>query len=245
MNKAAQGPVPRLFGWLGSHELSVLVAFAALAAGAWFFSFIASEVTTGDTKRFDRDLLLAMRRPDRSPIGGPAWEEAARDMTGLGGVATLSLVTVFTTSYLLLNGRRRMALFVVASVVSGLLLSNLLKNVFQRPRPDLVPYGSYVASASFPSGHSMLSAVAYLTLGALLARSQQRKRLKAYFLLVAALLSFLVGVSRVYLGVHWPTDVLAGWAAGACWAIVCWLLARWLQVHQAIEGETDQAGAGE
>ena len=134
-----------------------------------------------------------------------------------------------------------MAVFVVASVVSGLLVSSFLKNLFQRPRPDLVPHGSYVSSASFPSGHSMLSAVTYLTLGALLSRSQRRKRLKAYFLLVAALLSFLVGVSRVYLGVHWPTDVVAGWAAGACWAIVCWLAARWLQIHRAIEGETDTA----
>ena len=245
MKKTPLGPVDRFFGWLGSHELSVLLAFAALAAGAWCFGFIASEVTSGDTKSFDRTLLLAMRRPDRSPVGGPGLQEAARDLTGLGGVTTLTLVTVFTSAYFLLSSRRRMAVFVVASVASGLLLSTFLKDVFQRPRPDLVPYGSYVSSASFPSGHSMLSAVTYLTLGALLSRSHKRKRLKAFFLLVAALMSFLVGVSRVYLGVHWPTDVLAGWTAGACWAIVCWLAARWLQVHRAIEGETDQAAAGE
>lgn len=245
MNKTAQDSVSRFFGWLGSHELSVLVAFAALAGGAWAFSYIASEVHRGDTNSFDRSLLLALRKPDRSPMGGPGLQEAARDITGLGGVTTLSLVTLFTSGYLLLANRRRMALFVAASVVSGLLLSTLLKDAFQRPRPDLVPYGSYVSSTSFPSGHSMLSAITYLTVGALLARSQQRKRLKAFFLLVAALLSFLVGVSRVYLGVHWPTDVLAGWAAGACWAIVCWLAAVWLQIHQAIEGEADQAAGGE
>jgi undecaprenyl-diphosphatase len=200
LNKTAQDLVSRFFGWLGSHELSVLVAFAALAGGAWAFSYIASEVHRGDTNSFDRSLLLALRKPDRSPMGGPGLQEAARDITGLGGVTTLSLVTLFTSGYLLLANRRRMALFVAASVVSGLLLSTLLKDAFQRPRPDLVPYGSYVSSTSFPSGHSMLSAVTYLTVGALLARSQQRKRLKAFFLLVAALLSFLVGVSRVYLG---------------------------------------------
>lgn len=238
-------PLARFFGWLGRHELSVLLAFAALASGAWVFSYIASEVTQGDTQAFDRKLLLAMRQPDGSPLGSPELQEAARDITGLGGVTTLSLVTIFTSSYLLLAGRKRMSLFVAGSVFSGLLLSSLLKDVFQRPRPDLVPHGSYVSSASFPSGHSMLSAVTYLTLGALLARSQQRKLLKGYFLLVAALLSLLVGVSRVYLGVHWPTDVLAGWTAGACWAIVCWLAARWLQVHRAIEGERDQAAASE
>ena len=233
----------QLLAWLGSHELSVLLAFAALAAGAWLFSYIASEVTHGDTQAFDRALLLAMRHPDGSPIGSPGVQEAARDITGFGGVATLSLITVLTCVYLLLAGGRRLALFVFGSVVSGVILSTILKDVFQRPRPDLVPHGSYVASPSFPSGHSMLSAVAYLTLGALIARAQSRTRLKAFFLLVAAVLSFLVGVSRIYLGVHWPTDVLAGWTAGACWAIVCWLAARWLQVHRAIEAEADSATA--
>jgi undecaprenyl-diphosphatase len=131
-----------------------------------------------------------------------------------------------------------MALFLYGAIGGGLLLSTGLKLAFHRPRPDLVPYGANVSNTSFPSGHSMLSAVTYLTLGALLARSQPRKRLKAYFLLVAAFLSFLVGLSRIYLGVHWPTDVLAGWTAGAVWAILCWLAARWLQVHQSIEGET-------
>lgn len=246
MIKSAQEVVFRFLSWLGSHEFSVLLALAGVASGAWLFSFIASEVISGDTQAFDRNVLLSMRRSDdRSPLGPPALQEAARDITGLGGVAALALLTVFTSSFLLLDGKKRMALFVCGSVVSGLLLSTLLKTMFQRPRPDLVPHAAYVSTASFPSGHSMLSAVTYLTLGALLARTQERKRLKAYFLLVAAFLSFLVGVSRVYLGVHWPTDVLAGWTAGASWAILCWLAARWLQVHRAIEGEAEQPGAGE
>ena len=243
MIKESRTPITRFLAWLGGHELSVLLAFAALAAGAWFFSFVAGEVSHGDTQAFDRTQRLAMRHPDRSPIGPPAVQEAARDITGLGGVAVLSLVTLLTCVFFLLSGRKHMALFVGASVVSGLVLSTLLKDIFQRPRPDLVPFGSYVASPSFPSGHSMLSAVTYLTLGALLARAQSRKRLRAFFLLAAGTLSFLVGVSRVYLGVHWPTDVLAGWTAGACWAIICWLAARWLQLHHAIEGEADSAAS--
>jgi undecaprenyl-diphosphatase len=115
------------------------------------------------------------------------------------------------------------------------------KDLFVRPRPDLVPRSAYSSGASFPSGQSMMSAITYLTLGALLARSQERKRLKAYFFLVAALLTFMVGVSRVYLGVHWPTDVLAGWVAGAVWALLCWLAARWLQSRRAIEREAEHA----
>src|SRR5215469_9872671 len=236
-----QNTVLRFYSWLGSHELSVLLAFAAVACCAWLFSFIASEVTHGDTLAFDRSLLLAMRRPsDHELLGPPSLQDAARDITALGGVTTLTLLTGLTAGFLLLDGKKGMALFVCSSVVSGLVVSTLLKTMFQRPRPDLVPQVGYVSTPSFPSGHSMLSAVTYLTLGALLARSQERKRPRALFLLVAAILSFLVGVSRVYLGVHWPTDVLAGWAAGACWAIVCWLAAGWLQIHQAIEGEADQ-----
>lgn len=215
----------RCFAWLGSHEFGVLLGLVGVACGAWLFSYIASEMMEGDTQAFDRKVLLAMRRSgDLSPIGPPALQESARDLTALGGATTLALLTLLTSGYLLLDGKRRMALFMCGCVVSGLLLSTVFKMLFERPRPDIVPHADYVSSTSFPSGHSMLSAVTYLTLGALLARSQRRKRLKAFFLLAAALLTFLVGLSRVYLGVHWPTDVLAGWTAGGSWAIVCWLL---------------------
>jgi len=234
-----QSALLRFFSWLGSHELRVLLAFAAVACCSWLFSFIASEVIHGDTQAFDRSLLLAMRRPgDHALLGPPSLQDAARDVTALGGVTALTLLTGLTAAFLLLDGKKRMALFVAGSVASGLVVSTLLKDAFQRPRPDLVPQVGYVSTASFPSGHSMLSAITYLTLGALLARSQKKRRHKAFFLLTAALLSFLVGVSRVYLGVHWPTDVLAGWTAGGCWAILCWLAARWLQIHQTIEGAT-------
>jgi undecaprenyl-diphosphatase len=87
----------------------------------------------------------------------------------------------------------------------------------------------------------MMSAVTYLTLGALLARSQERKRLKAYCLLLAVMLTVAVGVSRVYLGVHWPTDVLAGWTAGSVWAVLCWLVARRLQTRHTLEREAEHA----
>jgi undecaprenyl-diphosphatase len=115
------------------------------------------------------------------------------------------------------------------------LLSTLLKDVFDRPRPSVVPHLSYVATSSFPSGHSLMAAVVYLTLGSLLARLVQSARLKLYFLSVAVVLACLVGMSRVYLGVHYPTDVLAGWAAGLAWAVLCWLLARYLQQRGAVE----------
>jgi undecaprenyl-diphosphatase len=221
----------RMGRWLGRHELGALLSLATLAAGSWLFIAVAEEVTEGDTRAIDRALLLALRNPENlsDPIGPPWLGEVGRDLTALGGVAVLSLASLAVILHFVLAHRRRAAGFVAVCVSGALLLSSLLKSVFGRPRPDLVPQLSYVASSSFPSGHSMLSAVVYLTLGALLARFQPALVLKAHVLAWAILLTLLVGVSRVYMGVHWPSDVLAGWAAGAAWAALCWLAARRLQ----------------
>ena len=230
----------RALAWLGRHELGTLLAIGSVAAGVWMFAALADEVMEGGTRKLDRTLLLAMRRPgDLQPIGPPAVLNAARDITALGGPTILTLLTVAVSLYLALDGKKHMALFVCGSIGSGLLVSTLLKNSFDRPRPDIVPHEVYAASYSFPSGHSMLSALTYLTLGAILARSHDSKLLKAYFLLLALFLTVLIGVTRVYLGVHWPTDVLAGWTAGAVWALLCWLLARWLQNRHTLEPETE------
>jgi undecaprenyl-diphosphatase len=243
VNDSRQGLLSRSLALLGRHELGLLVLLCAIAAGVWAFAGLASEVKEGETSSFDRRILLSMRRPgDLAPIGSPAVQEAARDITALGGVSVLSLVTLIAVGFLVLDGKSHMAWFAGASVAGGLLVSVLLKDVFQRPRPEIVPHVVYASSSSFPSGHSMMSAVTYLTLGALLARSHEQKRLKAYFLLLAALLCFMVGVSRVYLGVHWPTDVLAGWMAGAVWATMCWVAARWLQGRRTLEGEEEHTG---
>ncbi|MEW4527410.1 phosphatase PAP2 family protein [Maioricimonas sp. JC845] len=224
--------------WLGRHELSTLVGFVLIAAGVWGFVELADEVLEGDTQSLDRAVLLAMRSNDdvTDPIG-PKWvEELGRDFTALGGVGVLTMITIAVTGYLGLQRKGRAALVVVVAVVGGLVVSQMLKWQFARPRPDLVPHDSYVYTSSFPSGHAMMSAATYLTLGALLARVHADRRLKAYFLILAALLTLCVGTSRVYLGVHWPTDVLAGWTLGSCWAILCWLIARRLQRHGEMEG---------
>ena len=240
MTRSKRGQAFRLLSWLGGHEMTVLLALAGIATGVWMFALLADEVLEGGTQAFDQRLLLAFRNSEtRAPLGPPPVQEAARDLTALGGVAVLGLVTVVAAGFLALDGKKHMALFVCGSVLGGQAVGTILKDVFHRPRPDLVPYAVFVSGASFPSGHSMMSAVTYLTLGALLARSQERKRLKAYFLLLAMFLTFAVGITRVYLGVHWPTDVLAGWMAGAVWALLCWLGARWLQARHALERETE------
>nr|WP_301003592.1 phosphatase PAP2 family protein [Arsukibacterium sp.] len=128
--------------------------------------------------------------------------------------------------FLCLINKGRLALVVLLATGGALLASLLLKSGFDRPRPDLVQHATMVYTSSFPSSHSMLAASAYLTMGALLAQSQSRRRVKALIIISSVLLTLLIGISRIYLGVHWPTDVVAGWAAGAVWAVSCFFLAR-------------------
>ncbi|WP_236020571.1 phosphatase PAP2 family protein [Sabulicella rubraurantiaca] len=225
-------------GWLRSltqrvsaAERGTLVALVIVGVGLFGFARVALEVADGDTHSLDQALLLALRsEADPTDPWGPRWfEEMMRDFTALGGTGVLVLVTAAVFGFLLLTGKRQAAMLVVLSIASGVAVSHGLKWGFGRPRPDLVPHGQSVYSQSFPSGHAMLSAIVYLTLGALLARVQERRRAKAYPLAVAALLVLLIGFSRVYLGVHWPSDVLAGWAVGAGWAALCWLILLTLQ----------------
>ena len=203
-------------------------AAAILLLGTLGFLGIADEVMEGDTVRLDERILLAMRvqgNPEQSI--GPDWmQEAFRDFTGLGGTGVLGLLGLATLAYLWLMGMRRAALHLIVAIVGGLLVSLALKAGFHRPRPDLVSHGSMVYTSSFPSGHSMLSAIVYLTGGAMLALLHRRRMVRLYILACAVLATALVGISRVYLGVHWPTDVLAGWAIGAAWAALCWLIAQ-------------------
>ncbi|HQX46242.1 MAG TPA: phosphatase PAP2 family protein [Steroidobacteraceae bacterium] len=204
------------------------LAVLLLAAGALLaFAELAGEVVEGDTRAFDEAVLLSLRTPaDTADPVGPQWVEAAfRDLTTLGGTSVLTVVTLATLGYLLLGNKRATAALVAFAVLGGTLLSTLLKAGFERPRPDLVAHLVEVSSQSFPSGHAMLSTVTWLTLGTLLATVQPTLRLKAYVLGVGITIALLVGVSRVYLGVHWPTDVIAGWCIGAAWALLCWLAA--------------------
>ncbi|MGR3499751.1 MAG: phosphatase PAP2 family protein [Limimaricola soesokkakensis] len=221
-------------------ELWMVLLFLVSLAALGFF-LLAGEVVEGDTASFDEAILLALRNPaDLSdPIGSHWVEEMARDMTALGGVAWLSLLTAGVAGYLALSRHTRTMWFLLIAIGSGTLLSRTAKIFFERARPDLVPHGSYVYTASFPSGHTMLSAVTYLTLAVMLSRLEPRRIIKVYIMTCAIILTGLVGASRVYLGVHWPTDVIAGWTAGAGWAVLCLLIAQWLQRRGQIEPAED------
>ncbi len=154
-------------------------------------------------------------------------------------MTVLSLMTLAAAGYLALQGKRGAMLLMLLAVASGVMVSSSLKWLFERPRPAVGSDLAEVFTSSFPSGHSMLSAVVYLVLGTMLARMEARRPIKAYFITVAVLLTTMVGLSRIYLGVHYPTDVLGGWAAGLAWAIVWWFIARFFErrgVTQAAPG---------
>lgn len=227
----------RIREWVARTELVVLAALGAVVAGCGVF-LVAADAIDGSGQTDERILLMLREPGDPSDPIGPRWfEEAARDVTALGGTAVLTLLVAAVLGFLVIARRTHAALLVFGATVGGAVLSTLLKGAYARPRPALVPHLSYVTSASFPSGHAMLSAVVYLTLGALLARQVAGRWARAYFVGVAVVLTLLVGASRVYLGVHYPSDVVAGWAAGVAWAVACWLLARRLQKRGAVEGD--------
>jgi undecaprenyl-diphosphatase len=193
--------------------------------GFWAFFNIASEVGEGETNALDKRILLALRNPadPSDPIGSRSLQEAMRDVTALGGVTVITLVSIVGVLAFLLHRRYRHALFLALTVSLAFVSSEGLKNLYGRPRPELVPHGSYVYSASFPSGHSTLSAATFLTLAVLIASLEPNRGTKRMVFALAGMLVLGIGFSRIYLGVHWPSDVLAGWCLGGAWAMAAWL----------------------
>ena len=229
--------VRRAVRWVTGQEAVVLLAALGIMLSLTVFAKTAAEMREGDLQDFDDGVLRMVRSPDdpNVPIG-PTWLiQAAIDVTALGGTTVLALFLTIVVGYLALESRYDAVVVVVIATAGGGLLGEALKWWFARARPQIVPHLVNVGSASFPSGHSMLALVTYLTLGALLARFVQRRRTRTYCITVSLLLSLLVGLSRVYLGVHYPTDVLAGWSVGLAWALLCWLVARYLQYRGSVK----------
>lgn len=224
-------------------ELTLLVGMLVLLGVLWLILTLAGKVLEGDTLDFDKRMLSALRKADNpsQPVGPPWLELAAFDLTALGGPTILGLTVAAVVGYLLLHGLYRNAAFVFLASVGGWLLNDFLKEIFARPRPQVVPHLRQVMSLSFPSGHALTSAAIFLTLGALLMRVAERRFVKFYIMSVAVLATLLVGATRVYLGVHYPTDVLAGWLIGSSWALFCWLLERSLERRAGLRRERQQA----
>jgi undecaprenyl-diphosphatase len=226
--------IGRLRAFGRRREVVLVALLAVLAGGAWGFIEFAGALGDGAAARFDEGVLLAFRG-GADPAGSRRIESAVRDVTALGSLSVLTFLTLAVVLYFALDGRPRTSLYVVVAVAGGAALTFALKFLFDRPRPSLIAPEALPGDPSFPSGHAAVSAVVYLTLGLLLAQAVPKRRLKAYVVALAVALTLAVGASRVYLGVHWPTDVLAGWALGGAWALLCWRVERRLQRRGVVE----------
>jgi undecaprenyl-diphosphatase len=224
-------------------ELMLLVSALALLVLVFAVFKLGSEVLEGETRKFDEQILTALRdRANTADPVGPRWlRGAALDITALGSATVLGLVVLCVCGFLLLQGLYRHALFVLLASGGAWWLNSALKVAFGRARPDIVPHMREVMTLSFPSGHAMTSAAIYLTLGALLMRISDRGTTRFFCMAMAMLITFLVGASRVYLGVHYPTDVLAGWMAGLSWALVCWTIELALERRAGLKRERAEA----
>jgi len=222
------------------------VALVAVA-GVFLFGALAWAALSGASTTFDEVVLRMLRDP--SSVGrlrGPALlAEAARDVTALGSHAVVMLVVVGVVGFLFLANRPVLALWMLAAGSGGMVLNQVLKAIFARPRPQLVPWLVQVESPSFPSGHALLSSAFYLTIALVIHEVTPQRRLRVFAGACAATLIALIGASRVVLGVHYPTDVLAGWVAGALWALVCAAVARALVRRGTSEPDTAAPGLSE
>jgi len=235
----------------------LVVVGAAVLFCIGLFVALADEVFEQDTADIDRALLLWFRRPDNPEIPiGPAWfREAALDTTALGSPFILGLIAVAALGFLYFEGQKRVALFAVGALSGGALTSVLLKQLFQRPRPEIVPHLREVVSTSFPSGHAMGAAIVFLTLSVIFVKAFRSRRAKAFCLGLGIFLALIVGASRVYVGVHYPTDVAGGWLAGTAWALATWAVSQFLPTRPippaddtpgvSHAGADARAGAGE
>lgn len=219
------------------YDIFYLIVLLFVFVIFWTVLGVSDIVERGRIQQFDEKLLSILRVEDNpEQLIGPEWlKDFMRDITALGGAPVLTLITLGVIGYLVLQKSYRSLWLVVIATITGLVISLLLKFYFIRPRPDIVPHLMLETTPSFPSGHSMMSAVVYLTLAALLTRLETSNKVRIYTISLAFAVVFLVGISRVFLGVHYPTDILGGWTFGVAWAMVCWYVARYLQLRGSIE----------
>ncbi|WP_395652181.1 phosphatase PAP2 family protein [Brevundimonas sp.] len=228
-------PFARRAMHLARTEFAALGALLIIAFGVMTFVEVADDMTEADGQAFDQMVLSALRpfADDPGRPWGPWWlKEAAADLTSLGGISVLTLFAAIVIVFLISQRKRLSALLLVLGLIGGVALSEGLKAFFERARPPAVYQATETLNASFPSGHALLSAVFYLSLGVMLTRAFPEKHFKAYVLGVAILITLLVGLTRIYLGAHWASDVFAGWSVGAAWAMALWLVSYAVERRQ-------------
>ncbi len=217
-----------------------------IGAATWGFLELQDEIREGDPIGFDDRVLLWFREADAvGELRGPEWlETTARDITALGSIPVLTLLTIAVGGLFLLRRQYRPLILTIVTVIGGAFLVDGLKAIYARSRPEIVPHLVAETSLSFPSGHSTMSTVVYLSLAVMFAEFQHRRRVRVYIVSCAGILAILIGVSRVMLGVHFPSDVAAGWTIGLIWASLGWLVAIWLKRRSKTGGDPDDGSDG-
>lgn len=212
----------------GGWHKSSWVPLALVIGSISLFLLLMVLVSDGAPLTLDEVIFMFLRNAENPDMpGGPPWlTQIGQDITALGGNTVLIILSLLVMIYLYIVQKRELVWVVLLATGGAILLSLLLKSGFARPRPDLVTHATMVYTSSFPSAHAMVSASVYLTLGVLLARIHQNRLMKTFIIIASVFLTLIIGVSRIYLGVHWPTDIVAGWAAGVVWAVACCYLAR-------------------
>lgn len=196
--------------------LVLIIGFVAAAAMGWIFTELAETVQSGATIALD-DSILRWMAAHQSPLA----TTAALELTALGTGTVVIMMTVVSGMFLALTGQRKPALLLVAATIGGLALNLLLKLHYHRPRPHIFPWATNVVSSSFPSGHAMNAVIVYGTIAYLAARLSRRWSLRVATQLLAVVVIVGICTSRVYLGVHYPSDVLGGAIVGGAWAVFC------------------------
>jgi len=209
------------------NEIYSLVVILGMIFSLLIFIQIADWVTAGETASIDKKILLLFRNSENPsiPLGPERLQHVIRDITALGSSTLLTIFTLLIVFYLALKKEVRSIVYVLSAAIGGGVLVQLLKHFFARPRPDIVTHLVSEFTMSFPSGHSAMSAVIYISFAVLISRIENSHKTRLFLISSALIISFLVGLSRIYLGVHYPTDVLAGWMIGLFWALLCWFVA--------------------
>lgn len=199
-------------GFYGAVITYLSFAFFVALGAVWAFAVVAEEVLKGSTQRMD-DAVLTWVEAHRTGV----LDRVALEVTALGNFATLTVLVLTVSVFLWLTRHRLSVALLMIAVAGGGILNTLLKDYFNRPRPTVVEWGTDVVSQSFPSGHSMAAAIAYGSVAYLGGRLEPTPTLRWTTWSFAALLILAIGASRIYLGVHYPSDVVAGYIAGLAW----------------------------
>lgn len=216
------------------HPPFLFIALAAVAGGVGILTLLGHTIDEGHQFAFDRALMLALRQPDLMTPTGPVWlRQVMIDVTALGGETVLTLVVALTVGFLVAGRHLLTAALVFGGTVSGSIAVALAKQIVGRPRPALVDHLVEVGSASFPSGHAANSAIIYLTIALIVMQIVPVRRARWFLFAATILVVTVIGCSRVYLGVHWPSDVLAGWSFGSLWALAWWAIGSRIRARRA------------